>query len=292
VFQQGATRDTSQSEADDLEIAIADDLEDARIEAWEKEATRRPRIRSRGGLGLLAPVLLGLFLVALWDAVTRWGVVSTFFLPTPYSIAKELVSQLRDGFLLDYVARTVTESIAGSALGLAVALPLAYLIARNRVAAAALQPYVAASQAVPAVALAPLLALWFGYGLLPIAVLCALLVFFPILVSTVLGLRQIDPDIMNAARVDGVSRAQMLRYIEWPLALPGTLAGIRAGLTLSITGAVVGEFVVGGDGLGQLLTVQRSEADTVGLFATLLVLTLLAACLYGLMLLLERWARW
>ncbi|MFF5106422.1 riboflavin ABC transporter permease RibX [Streptomyces sp. NPDC000134] len=186
----------------------------------------------------------------------------------------------------------MTESIAGSALGLAVALPLAYLIARNRVAAAALQPYVAASQAVPAVALAPLLALWFGYGLLPIAVLCALLVFFPILVSTVLGLRQIDPDIMNAARVDGVGRAQMLRYIEWPLALPGTLAGIRAGLTLSITGAVVGEFVVGGDGLGQLLTVQRSEADTVGLFATLLVLTLLAACLYGLMLLLERWARW
>ncbi|MEV0633496.1 riboflavin ABC transporter permease RibX [Streptomyces sp. NPDC050619] len=186
----------------------------------------------------------------------------------------------------------MAESTAGSALGLAVALPLAYLIARNRVAAAALQPYVAASQAVPAVALAPLLALWFGYGLLPIAVLCALLVFFPILVSAVVGLRQIDSDVMNAARVDGVGRVQMLRYIEWPLALPSTLAGIRAGLTLSITGAVVGEFVVGGDGLGQLLTVQRSEADTVGMFVTLLVLVLLAACLYGLMLLLERWARW
>ncbi|WBO69781.1 riboflavin ABC transporter permease RibX [Streptomyces camelliae] len=186
----------------------------------------------------------------------------------------------------------MTESAAGSALGVTVALPLAHVIARSRVAAAALQPYVAASQAVPAVALAPLLALWLGYGLLPVAVLCALLVFFPIVVSTLVGLRSIDPDIMNAARVDGVSRLQMLRYIEWPLALPGTLAGVRAGVTLSITGAVVGEFVVGGDGLGQLLTVERSAADTVGMFATLLVLTTLAACLYGLMLLLERWARW
>lgn len=288
-------RDTPHSETDDREITVAGDFEGARSAAREKDTEKRQsrRRRSRsGGIGILAPAALGLLLVALWDAVTRFGAVSTFFLPTPHSIAKELVSQLQDGFLFDYIARTVAESTAGSALGLAVALPLAYLIARNRVAAAALQPYVAASQAVPAVALAPLLALWFGYGLLPIAVLCALLVFFPILVSAVVGLRQIDSDVMNAARVDGVGRVQMLRYIEWPLALPSTLAGIRAGLTLSITGAVVGEFVVGGDGLGQLLTVQRSEADTVGMFVTLLVLVLLAACLYGLMLLLERWARW
>lgn len=257
-----------------------------------RRGARRQTARKHRSLGFTAPVLLGVVLLVLWDAAARSGAVSTFFLPTPSSVARELVSQLHEGVLLDYTVHTLIESAAGSGLGVAVALPLAYLIARSRTAAAALQPYVAASQAVPAVALAPLLALWLGYGLLPIAVLCALLVFFPIVVSTLLGLRSIDRDVMDAARVDGVSALQMLRHIEWPLALPGTLAGMRAGLTLSLTGAVVGEFVVGGDGLGQLLTLERSAADTVGLFATLLVLTTLAACLHGLMLLLERWARW
>ncbi|MEE4582445.1 ABC transporter permease [Streptomyces antimycoticus] len=180
------------------------------------------------------------------------------------------------------------EALAGSGIGIGVALPLGYLIARSELAAAALQPYVAASQAMPAVALAPLLALWIGYGLLPIAVLCALLVFFPILVNTVLGLRSLDPDVMGAARVDGVGWWGMLWYIELPLALPSVLAGVRNGLTLSITGAVVGEFVMGGDGLGQLLSVQRQEADTIGLFSTLVMLGLLAAVLYGMVRLVER----
>ncbi|MET9293008.1 ABC transporter permease [Streptomyces sp. NPDC003077] len=180
------------------------------------------------------------------------------------------------------------EALAGSGLGIGVALPLGYLMARSRIAAAALQPFIAASQAMPAVAIAPLLALWLGYGLLPIAVLCALLVFFPVLVNTVLGLRSVDTDVMGAARVDGVGRWGMLWYIEFPLALPSVLAGVRNGLTLSVTGAVVGEFVMGGEGLGQLLSVQRQEADTVGLFATLTMIGLLAVALYGLTRLVER----
>ncbi|MET8679632.1 ABC transporter permease subunit [Streptomyces sp. NPDC004647] len=183
------------------------------------------------------------------------------------------------------------EALAGSGLGLMVALPLGYLMAHSPLAASTLQPYIAASQALPAIAVAPLLALWMGYGLLPIAVLCALLVFFPILVSTVHGFRSLDGDILDAARVDGVRRWGMLWHIELPLALPQILASVRTGLTLSITGAVVGEFVMGGEGLGQLLAVQRGEADTLGLFATLLTLTLLAAIFYGLVRLVERWTQ-
>ncbi|MFC0602065.1 ABC transporter permease [Streptomyces palmae] len=190
--------------------------------------------------------------------------------------------------MLDYTEETATEALAGGGLGLAVALPLGYLIARSKIAAAALQPYIAATQAMPAVALAPLFAIWLGYGLLPIAVLCALLVFFPIVVNTVLGLRGVDPEVMNAARVDGVGWWGMLWYIELPLALPSVLTGVRNGFTLSITGAVVGEFVMGGEGLGQLLTVQRQEDDTVGLFSTLVMLCLLAAVFYGVVRLFER----
>ncbi|WP_286163072.1 MULTISPECIES: ABC transporter permease subunit [unclassified Streptomyces] len=189
--------------------------------------------------------------------------------------------------MLGYAWQTVVESAAGSGLGIAAALPLGYLMARSTIAARALQPYLAASQAVPAVALAPLLALWIGYGLLPIAILCALLVFFPMLVNTMLGLRELDPEVLNAARVDGVGRWGMLRHIEFPLALPSILAGVRTGCTLSITGAVVGEFVMGGEGLGQLLAVQRGQADSTGLFVSLLTLTLLAAATYGTVRLVE-----
>jgi NitT/TauT family transport system permease protein len=237
---------------------------------------------------LVPPLAFGLLLLVVWDIVIRAGAVSDFYLPAPADLARHFTDELLHDSLLDYTRETVWEALVGSGMGIGVALPLGYLIARSDLAAAALQPYLAASQAVPAVALAPLLALWLGYGLLPIAVLCALLVFFPILVNTVLGLRSLDPDVMGAARVDGVGRWGMLWYIELPLALPSVLAGVRNGLTLSITGAVVGEFVMGGEGLGQLMTVQRQEADTIGLFSTLVMLALLAAGLYGVVRLVER----
>ncbi len=247
-------------------------------------AARRPR---RRGSALAAPIGLGVAILALWVLLHGSGAVSAFFLPAPEGLVRQFWHDLAHGSLLDYTAVTLKEAAAGSAIGIGVALPLAHLIAHSRIAAAALEPYLAASQALPAVALAPLLALWLGYGLLPIALLCALLVFFPILVAAVLGLRSLDPDVLDAARVDGVDRWRMLLHIEFPLALPSVLAGVRTGLTLSITGAVVGEFVMGGNGLGELLSVQRQATDTTGLFATLLMLALLAAGLYGLIRLLE-----
>ena len=121
------------------------------------------------------------------------------------------------------------------------------------------QPFLAASQAVPAVALAPMLVLWLGYGLKSVAALCALIVFFPMVVNTALGIRSLDQDILDAARLDGASWRPMLLHIEAPLALPYVLAGLRTALTLSITGAVVGEFVLGDRGLGGLLTCRARQ---------------------------------
>lgn len=242
---------------------------------------------------MLPAVLLGLVIVAGWQAATQSGLVSSFFLPRPAAVALALWDSFASESMLSYTLTTLKESLAGSVVGVAVALPLGYAIANSRIVYLAVQPYVAATQAVPAIALAPLLVLWLGYGLLPIAVLCAVLVFFPMLVNTVLGLRVIDRDVVDSARVDGAGRWRLLWFIQVPLALPHLLAGIRNGLTLSITGAVVGEFVAGGEGLGQLLLVQRDSADSAGLFATLVTLALLASGLYGAMLALEKTlSRW
>jgi len=251
-----------------------------------EEATQR---RSRGrGLGLLPSLALGALALVAWELVTRLGLVPEFLLPPPLAVLHSLWHGLVDGMLLDYARTTVVESLAGFALGTAIALPMGYAVARSRLLARALEPYLAASQAVPAVALAPLLVLWLGYGLAPVALLCALIVFFPTVVNTALGLRTIDPEPLDAARVDGAGRWSLLLHMELPLALPSILAGMRTSLTLSVTGAVVGEFVLGDRGLGGLLTIARGNFDTPLVFATLVTLIVLAAALYGVARLVER----
>jgi NitT/TauT family transport system permease protein len=245
----------------------------------------RPRIRpllSGHGFEMLPALLLGVTLLILWQVIAQIGLVSSFLLPTPLAVAQAFWRGLTDGTLPPYALTTLYESLAGFALGAAVALPLGYGIARSGLIARTLEPYLAASQAVPAVALAPLLVLWLGYGLLPVAALCALIVFFPAVVTTALGIRSLDRDVLDAARVDGAGQWALLRAIELPLALPSVLAGLRTSLTLSITGAVVGEFVVGDQGLGGLLNIARGNFDTPLVFATLVMLALLTAVLYGL----------
>jgi NitT/TauT family transport system permease protein len=256
--------------------------------ATSSPVSRSRRFRQSRALHVLAPVALGLVLLAAWQFLVQSGLVSEFLLPAPADVLRAFWASLTQDALLSYTQVTLIESLAGCALGALVALPLGYAIMRSRLAASAVQPYLAASQAMPAIALAPLIALWLGYGLPPVIALCALIVFFPMMITTVLGLRMLDRDVLDAARVEGANRWALLRFIEFPLALPSILAGIRTSLTLSITGAVVGEFVVGGAGLGELLIVQRSDADSAGVFSTLLMLALLAAALYGLARLLER----
>ncbi len=249
----------------------------------------RRRFSANRGLRVIAPVLLGVILLAAWQFVVQMGFVSAFLLPLPADVLRAFWDSLTHDALLSYAQTTLIESVTGCALGALVAQPLAYAIVRSRLAASALQPYLAASQALPAIAIAPLIGFWLGYDLLPVIVLCALIVFFPMVITTVLGLRTLDRDVIDAARTEGAGWWALLWYIEVPLALPSILAGLRTSLTLSITGAVVGEFVVGGHGLGELLLVDYNFADSAGVFATLLMLALLAALLYGLVRLLERW---
>jgi NitT/TauT family transport system permease protein len=232
--------------------------------------------------------MVGLLVLAIWQLVTASGAVAQYLLPAPADVLRTFWRSLTNGLLINYTLATLEESLAGFALGACVALPLGYGIARSRLISRSAEPYLAASQAIPAVALAPLLSLWLGYDLPPIAVLCALIVFFPSVVNTALSVRLLDREILDAARTDGAGWWAMLRHIELPLALPGILAGLRTSLTLSITGAVVGEFVVSDRGLGGLLNIARGQFDSALVFATLLTLALLATTLYLLARLIER----
>jgi len=242
-------------------------------------------------MSVLAPCVFGLILLTGWWLTTAPGAIPSFLLPTPAAVGWELWEGLVTyADMWPYIGITVVEALGGCLLGLIVAVPLAILIYKVRIVSAAVLPFLGTTQAIPAIALAQLLILWIGYGLDAIMVLCALMVFFPILVSSVVGFRHIDRDIIAAAQVDGAGSVAMLAEIEIPLALHTILAGVRNGFTLSVTGAVVGEMVMGGSGLGTLLTIQRDSFNTAGMFASIIVLAALAALIYTLVSFVER--RW
>ena len=245
----------------------------------DDDTDRDPMLETARGR-VLAPVLLAVIMLALWEAAVRLGAVNPFFLPQPLAILQRVVDDVT-GPNLAYAWPTLTAAAAGSLLALVVAMPLGVLIAHSTTARVTLEPSIAASQALPAVAVAPLLVLWLGYGLAPVVVLCALMVFFPILVATTHALASLDPDLIGAARLDGAARWSMLTAIKLPLALPAILTGIRNGFTISITGAIVGEIVTGGRGLGLLLSARAASADTVGIFSTLVLLCAVAIAVYA-----------
>jgi NitT/TauT family transport system permease protein len=225
----------------------------------------------------IAPIALGALLLVIWALLAGPG---TAMLPTPLAVGQAVVRDLTDRYFWGSLGVTVVEAVGGTLAGVVFALPLAVVLYRSRLAAAAVNPYLGASQAIPAVALAPLLALWLGYGLVPVVALCALMVFFPILIATVVGLRHIDAQVVDAARMECANSWQLLIHIELPLALPSILGGLRNGVSLAVTGAIVGEMVMGGDGLGTVLAVQRGNFDIAGMFATIFWLAALAAAAY------------
>ena len=257
----------------------------ARKPSPEAERTRRTQLATQRVLLITPPIILAVFLLASWYVSTASGGVPNYILPTPGNVLSTLFDGLKSGLFLNNTLVTMQESLLGFCLAVIVALPMGYGLAKSRLFAATVQPYLAAGQAIPAIVIAPLLVLWLGYGVLPIIILCMLIVLFPMVITTALGVQTIDHSLTDAARVEGASGLQMLVHIEFPLALPAILAAVRTGLTLSITGALVGEFVLSGDlGLGSLVLQAKNQFDLPLMFATLVILAVLAALYY--------WASW
>jgi NitT/TauT family transport system permease protein len=244
--------------------------------------SRTKLIATQRSMLILPPFVLALVLLFSWYASTATGGVPAFVLPPPRDVFAVLVDGLRSGLFLSNALVTIQESLLGFLLGVIIALPLGYAIAKSRLLAATIQPYLVAGQAIPAIVIAPVLVIWLGYGLLPITILCMLVVLFPMVITTALGVQTIDTLYTDAARVEGASGWLMLAHIEFPLALPGILAALRIGLTLSITGALVGEFVSNSaQGLGALVFEAKDQFNAPLLFATLIFLAGLAALYYS-----------
>jgi NitT/TauT family transport system permease protein len=180
------------------------------------------------------------------------------------------------------------EAGLGLAIAAAIALPCGYIIAHVRLLEQFVAPLIAASQAVPAVAVAPLLVTSLGNGIQLKVVVCAVIVVFPLLVNAVTAFRGVPREYLEVARVFGVPRWETIARVEVPLAAPVLLAGIKLGVTLSLTGAIVGEFVASDQGLGFLLNFYRDSQLQPYAFATLVVLMIIGIAAYSFLSFLER----
>jgi NitT/TauT family transport system permease protein len=251
------------------------------------EKTRSSVIRllkmRRGWLVLISAVLA----LLLWEGLVHLENLPAFILPAPELVAARFWQALMDGTLLRQAGYTLLEVLLGLLAGSSLATTLGYLLAKSPTLERLLAPYLVASQAIPIVAIAPLLVIWFGPGMFSKILISALIVFFPVLVNTVVGLRAVPENLRDLMHSLKASRSQMLRYLEIPSALPVLLGGLRIGATLSVIGAVVGEFVGSDRGLGFLISVGRGQYDTALVFAAIFTLIAMALGLYGAVVLVE-----
>jgi NitT/TauT family transport system permease protein len=230
---------------------------------------------------LLAPAF-GVGLLLGWEALARSGLYADFIVPAPTAVAERWWEIAADGSLLRHTAVTLREVLTGLLIGIAAAFWMGYGIAKSRIIAYTLTPYLVALQAIPIVAIAPLLILWFGSGIASKVIICALLVFFPTLVNTILGIRSIPPELRDLMHSLEATSLQTFWHLELPAALPILIGGLKVSATLSVIGAVVGEFVSASAGLGYLINFGRGVYDTPLVIAAVFTLTVLALTLYGL----------
>jgi NitT/TauT family transport system permease protein len=252
-------------------------MKDDQTSSWLRSLLNRVLIPAS-----LVGALLG------WHWLTILGDFPAFILPGPLQVGSRFVQAIQDGSLPRNTLVTLSEVLAGMAIGLSTALVLGYWLAKLAWLERILAPYIVASQSIPVVAIAPLLVIWLGPGILSKILITALIVFFPILINVIVGVRSVPPGLYDLMHSLQASRWQILRHLEIPGAMPVFLGGLRVGATLAVIGAVVGEFVGSDQGLGFLVNIGRGTYDTALVFVAVFTLITMAMIIYGIVTLLEK----
>jgi len=229
---------------------------------------------------LLIPFSI-LVVLMIWELISRLGGFPSFILPSPSEVWGEFLKVVKDGTLARHFLYTLSEVIMGLVVGVSVATVLGYFLAKSPLVERLLSPYIVASQSIPIVAIAPLLVIWFGPGITSKILISALIVFFPVLINTIVGIRSVPEDLRDLMRSMKASRWQQVKILEIPAALPVFLGGVRIGATLAVIGAVVGEFIGADRGLGFLINRARGQYNTALVFVAIFTLIILALSLYG-----------
>ena len=247
--------------------------------------------RSTGWLGervanLIAPTLATVAALVVWWAIVRIFEIPDYLLPAPQDVAARIVKEWPQ--LWKHGIYTLMSVLIGFAAGVVVGVPLAFGIVLSRSIERVTMPFLVMSQTIPKVAIAPILVVWLGFGILPKIAIVFLISFFPIVVSTVAGLKSVETDMIDLVRSMGARTAKVMLRVRGPSALPQMFAGFKIAVCLAVVGAIVGEFVGSDRGLGFLLLTSTGSLDGTLVWSALFVLIAMGMTLFAIVSKVER----
>jgi NitT/TauT family transport system permease protein len=227
---------------------------------------------------ILPPLLVAIVVIAALELLVRFKFVADYLVPAPSQVARALSES--SGDLLPALRDTAIASLAGFAISAVVGIVLAVLLSSNRWVQRAFYPYAVFLQTVPLIAIAPLLVIWFGNSMKAVIASATIVSVFPIIASSLAGLLSTDPALKDLFQLYRASRRATLFKLKLPFALPSILTGLRIGAGLAVIGAIVGEFITTGTGLGGTIAVARQLQRTDVVFAGLLLSALLGIVIF------------
>lgn len=237
-------------------------------------------LRAIGGVLLIALVIWEIGVIALKPP--------SIILPAPTAIFREFF--LAPTYFMKQSGVTLYTTLIGFGLSIVLGLALAVGIVHSRVMERTVYTLLVALNSVPKVALAPLFVIWMGTGLEPKIAIALMLALFSVVIDTVLGLRSVDPEMINLAKASRASTLTILRKIRLPNALPSIFAGLKVAISFALVGAIVGEFVAGAEGLGHAILIAQGQFDTPRVFVCLLLLGIMGTILFYIVEFAERLA--
>lgn len=263
------------------------------------EKTMPPTLERRNGLfgdpmqrerafNVLLPVIAVFVVLVLWSAAVRVFEIPDYLLPAPLDVVRRIA---RDWHVLaKHAAYTLQSVLIGFSAGVLIGVPLAFAVVSSRSVERVTMPFLVMSQTIPKVAIAPILVVWLGFGILPKIAIVFLISFFPIVVSTVVGLKSVESDMIDLVRSMGAKTLKIMLRVRGPSALPQMFAGFKIAICLSVVGAIVGEFVGSDRGLGYLLLTSTGTLDGTLVWSALFILIAVGIILFAIVSKLERLA--
>lgn len=237
------------------------------------------------------PVIFFIALLVLWEVLVRVGHVPAFILPPPKDLYNSFIAKF---FILGHHSLiTFAEAVGGFALSFVLGVAFSIAIVYSRHFSNTIYPLIVILYAMPKSAFAPLMVIWIGYGLFSKIAIAFLVAFFPIVVNMVVGLKEVEPELIELARINRGSAWDVFKKIRLPNSLPYMFAGVKVALVLSVTGAIVAEFVAANEGLGYLVLQANYSLDTAFALVILLILALLSLVLFAIVERLQKkWVPW
>jgi NitT/TauT family transport system permease protein len=266
---------------------------DSKAVATDAAPAHRAARREVGGMAmLLCQLVLGIVILLAWQGASG-RLIDNFFISNPRDVADRLIGWTMDGSIFRHIWATIHATLMGFAIGAVGGTILGVWLGVSPFASRLLSPYLNALNALPKVALAPLFVLWFGLGIESKIALAAVLVLFLVFLNTYAGVREVDQDLIDGARLMRATRTQVITKVIIPSAMSWVFAGLKISVPYALIGAVLGEMIAANRGLGYLVQFSGAQFDTAGVFAVLIVIALLAVMLNVLVEIVQhRMERW